>query len=115
MPNTKLLAAGNQMTVDEDESELAELDLSAYRTIRLSVDNWVNSPAPVVIGVSHVDQPNTVNANFITAVDSFTVPPGGSVSRVYEVPGEVVAFLASPAHPPLAGIEIDFTVFGRAD
>ena len=115
MPNTKLLADGNQMTVDEYQSELAQLDLSAYRTIRLSVDNWVNSPAPVVIGVSHVDQPNTVNANFITALDSFTVPPGGSVSRVYEVPGEVVAFLASPEHPPLAGIEIDFTVYGRAD
>ncbi len=115
MPNTKLLAAGNQMTVDQDESELAELDLSAYGTIRLSVDNWVNSPAPVVIAVSHVDQPNTVNANFITAVDSFTVAPGGSVSRVYEVPGEVVAFLAIPEHPPVAGIEIDFTIYGRAD
>ena len=115
MPNTKLLAAGNQMTVDEDESELAQLDVSAYRTIRLSVDNWVNSPAGVVIGVSHVDQPNTVNANLITALDSFTVPPGGSVSKVYEVPGAVVTFLASPEHPPLAGIEIDFTVYGRAD
>jgi hypothetical protein len=57
----------------------------------------------------------TINANFITALDSFTVPPGGSVSRVYEVPGEVVAFLASPEHPPLAGIEMDFTVYGRAD
>ena len=115
MPNTKLLADGNQMTVDEDESELAQLDISAYRTIRVSVNNWVNSPAPVVIIVSHVDQPNTINANFITALDSFTVPPGGSVSRVYEVPGEVVAFLARPEHPPLAGIEIDFTVYGRAD
>ena len=115
MPNTKLLADGNQMTVDEDESELAQLDLSAYRIIRLSVNNWVNSPAPVVIGVSHVDQPNTINANFITALDSFTVPPGGSVSRVYEVPGEVVSFLASPEHPPLPGIEIDFTVYGRTD
>jgi hypothetical protein len=115
MPNTKLLANGNQMTVDENESELAQLDLSAYRTIRLSVENWAHSPAPVVIGVSQVDQPNTINANFITSLDSFTVPPGGSVSRVYEVPGQVVAFLASPEHPPLVGIEIDFTVYGRAD
>ena len=115
MPTTKLLADGNQMTVDEDQSQLAQLDLSAYRTIRLSVNNWVNSPAPVVIGVSHVDQPDTINANFITALDSFTVRPGGSVSRVYEVPGEMVAFLASPEHPPLAGIEIDFTVYGRTD
>jgi hypothetical protein len=115
MPKTKLLACGNQMTVDEYESQLAQLDLSAYHTIRLSVDNWVNSPAPVVIGVSQVDEPSTINANFITSVDSFTVPPGGSVSRVYEVPGEVVAFLARAEHPPLAGIEIDFTVYGRAD
>ncbi len=115
MPNTKLLADGNQMAVDKDGSQLAQLDVSAYRTIRLSVDNWVNSPAAVIISVSHVDQPNTINANFITALDSFTVPPGGSVSRVYEVPGEVVAFLAGPEHPPLAGIEIDFTVYGRAD
>jgi hypothetical protein len=115
MPNTKLLADGNQMTVDQDESELAQLDLSAYRAIRLSVGNWVNSPAPVVIAVSHVDQPNTVNANFITALDSFIVPPGASVSKVYEVPGQVVVFLASPEQPPLAGIEIDFTIYGRAD
>jgi hypothetical protein len=34
---------------------------------------------------------------------------------VYEVPGEVVTFLARPEHPPLAGIEIDFTLYGRAD
>ena len=115
MPNTKLLADGNQMTVDENASELAQLDLSAYRTIRLSVSNWANSPAPVVIAVSHVDEPDTVSANFITELDSFTVPPGGSASRAYEVPGEVVAFLARPEHPPLAGIEIDFTVYGRAD
>ena len=115
MPNTKLLACGNQMTVDESESELAQLDLSSYRTIRLSVDNWEHSPAPVVIVVSHVDEPDTINANFITGLDSFTVPPGESVSRAYEVPGEVVAFLARPEQPPLAGIEIDFTVYGRAD
>jgi hypothetical protein len=100
MPNTKLLADGNQMTVDEDESELAQLDVSAYRTIRLSVDNWVNSPAPVVIGVSHVDQPNTINANLITALDSFTVPPGGSVSRVYEVPGEGGGVPGQPGKSP---------------
>jgi hypothetical protein len=115
MPNTKLLANGNQMTVDEDASELAQLELSAYRTIRLSVDNWVNSPAPVVISVLHVDQANTINANFITDLDSFTVPPGESASRVYEVPGVVVTFLARPEHPPVAGIEIDFTVYGRTD
>ncbi len=115
MPNTKLLANGNMMTVDQDESELAQLDLSGYRTIRLSVDNYEHSPAPVVIIVSHVDQPDTINANFITGLDSFSVPPGESVSRAYEVPGEIVAFLARPEHPPLAGIEIDFTVYGRAD
>jgi hypothetical protein len=115
MPKTKLLADGNQMAVDEHESELAQLDLSAYRTIRLSVGNWANSPAPVVIAVSHVEQPNTINANLITGLDSFAVPPGESASRVYEVPGEVVAFLARPDHPPLAGIEIDFTVYGWAD
>ena len=103
------------MTVDESESELAQLDLSAYRAIRLSVDNWEHSPAPVAIVVSHVDEPDTINANFITGLDSFTVPPGESVSRAYEVPGEVVAFLARPEQPPLAGIEIDFTVYGRAD
>jgi len=112
---TKLLADGNQMAVDEYESELAKLHLSAYSTIRLSVAKWVNSPAPVVIGVSHVDQPNTINANLITGLDSFTVSPGGSISKVYEVPGEVVSFVAQPEHPPLAGIEIDFTVYGRAD
>jgi hypothetical protein len=115
MPTTKLLADGNQMAVDEYQSELAQLDLSAYRTIRLSVGNWVESPGTVVIAVSHVDQPNTINANLITSLDSFTVPPGGSVSKVYQVPGEVVMFLASPENPPLAGIEMFFTIYGWAE
>lgn len=115
MPHTKLLASGNPTDVDQDQSELAQLDVSSYGTIRLSVGNWVGSPAPVVVAASHVDQPNTPNANAITALDSFTLAPGESVSKVYEVPGEVVAFLAQPENPPLAGISVFFTIYGRAD
>lgn len=115
MPNTKLLASGNPTNVAQDQSELAQLDVSAYGTIRLSAGNWEGSPAPVVIAVSHVDQPNTPNANLITGLDSFTLPPGESVSRIYEVPGEVVVFLASPEQAPLDGIQVFFTVYGRTD
>jgi hypothetical protein len=115
MPNTKLLAKGDQFNVDPNQSELAQLDLSSYRTIRLSVGNWEGSPAPVLIAVSHVDQPNTPNANLITSLDFFTLAPAESVSKVYEVPGEVIVFLANPEQPPLGGIQIDFTIYGRTD
>jgi hypothetical protein len=53
-------------TSTRPKSELAQLDVSASRAIRLSVGNWVNSPAPVVISLSQMDQPNTPNANAIT-------------------------------------------------
>jgi hypothetical protein len=115
MPHTKLLAKGNPADVGPDQSELAQLDLSSYRAIRLSVGNWVGSPAAVIIAVSHVDQPDTQNANLITSLDSFTLTPGGSASKVYEVPGEVVVFLASPEQPPVSGIKVDFTIYGRTD
>jgi hypothetical protein len=115
MPNTKLLAKGNPVEVDPIQSEIAQLDVSSYRTIRLSAGNWEGSPAPVIVAVSHVDQPNTLNANLITALDSFTLGPGESVSKVYEVPGEVVVFVANPEQPPLAGIRVFFTVYGRTD
>lgn len=115
MPHTKLLAMGNPADVAPDQSELAQLDVSSYRTIRLSVGNWEGSPGPVLIAISHVDQPNTPNANLITRLDSFTVPPGASVSKGYQVPGEVVVFLASPEQPPLDGIQVFFTVYGRTD
>ena len=115
MPNTKLLASGNPIDVDPVQSELAQLDVSSYRTIRLSAGNGDGSPAPVIVAVSHVDQPNTSNANLITALDSFTLAPGESVSKVYEVPGTVVVFVAQPEHPPLAGIGVFFTIYGRTD
>jgi hypothetical protein len=115
MPNTKLLAKGSQTDVDPIQSELAQLDVSSYRTIRLSVGNWEGSPGPVVISISHVDQPNTPNANLITGLDSITLAPGGSVSQAYEVPGEVVVLLASPEIPLLNGIQIDFTLYGRTN
>jgi hypothetical protein len=100
MPHTKLLASGNPIDVDPVQSELAQLNLSSYRTIRLSAGNGAGSPAPVIVGVSHVDQPDTPNANLITALDSFTLAPGESVSKVYEVPGEVVGFLCPAGTPP---------------
>jgi hypothetical protein len=68
----------------------------------------------VVIAVSQVDKPNTPNANLIASVDSFTLAPGGSASKVYVALGEVVVFVASPA-PPLEGIQVFFTIYGRTD
>ena len=115
MAHTKLLASGNPADVAPDQSELAQLDLSSYSAIRLSAGNWADSPAPVIIAVSHVDQPDTPNANLITGLDSFTLAPGESASKVYEVPGETVVFLASPEQPPVSGIQVFFTIYGRAD
>lgn len=115
MPHTQLLASGNPIDVDPVQSELAQLDLSPYRTIRLSAGNWEGSPGPVVIALSQVDQPNTPNANLIASVDSFPLAPGESASRVYEVPGDVVVFVANPEQPPLSGIQVFFTIYARAD
>ena len=115
MPNTKLLAKGNPTQVDPVQSELAQLDLAPYEIIRLSVGNWEGSPGPVAIAISQVDQPNTPNANLIASVDSFTLAPDESISKVYEVPGGVVVFLASPEQPPQNGIQVFFTIYGRAD
>jgi hypothetical protein len=115
MPHTKLLAAGNPIDVDPDQSQLAQLDLSSYRTIRLSAASGAGSPGPVIVGAAHVDQPDAPHANLITTLDSFTLAPDESVSKVYEVPGEVVVFYAQPESPPLAGIGLFFTIYGRAD
>ncbi len=115
MPTTKLLAKGNPADVGPDQSQLALLDLSSYAAIRLSVGNWELSPASVIISLSHIDQPNTPNANAIALLDSFTLAPGESVSNLYQVPGEVVALLANPSPPQSSGINVFFTVYGRAD
>jgi hypothetical protein len=115
MPNTKLLASGNPTDVDPVQSQLAQLDVSPYGTIRLSAGNWGGSPGPVVIAVSQVDQPDTPNANLIASVDSFALAPGESASKVYKALGEVVVFVASPQQPPLAGIQVFFTIYGRTD
>lgn len=115
MPHTKLLAQGNPVGVGPDQQQLALLDLSSYRAIRLSAGNWELSPVPVVIAVSHVDQPDTPNANAITALDEFVLAPNESVSNVYEVPGEVVAFMATPEPAQNDGIQVFFTIYGRAD
>ena len=89
--------------------------MSAYRTIRLSAGNGAGSPGPVVVAISQIDQPGTPNANAIALVDSFTLAPDESASKVYEVLGDVVAFVAQPETPPLAGIGLFFTIYGRAD
>ena len=115
MPHTKLLASGNPANIDPVQSQLAQLDVSPYGTIRLSAGNWEASPGPVVIAVSQVDQPNTPNANLIASVDSFTLAPGESASKVYQALGEVVVFVANPEQPPLSGIQVFFTIYGRTD
>lgn len=115
MPKTKLLAQANPADVGPDQAQLALLDLSSYEAIRLSAGNWELSPASVVISLSHIDQPNTPNANAITLLDSFTLTPGESVSTLYQVPGEFVALLANPDPPQTSGIKVFFIVYGRAD
>jgi len=84
MPHTKLLAKGNPIQVDPDQSQLAQLDVSAYSKIRLSAGNEEDSPGPVLIAISQIDQPNTQNANAIALVDSFTLAPGESASKAHD-------------------------------
>ena len=114
MPHTKLLAKGNPIQVDPDQSQLAQLNVSAYERIRLSAGNGEGSPGPVLIAISQIDQPNTQNANAIALVDSFTLAPGESASKVYDVLGDVVAFFADP-EPSQSGISLFFTIYGRTE
>jgi hypothetical protein len=113
---TKLLAQSNPAgdAVDPVQSQLAQLDVTHYQTMRLSVGNWVNSLASLLIAISHINEPNTPNASAITLLDSFTVIPGESVSKAYEVPGETVAITASPENQ-VNGCSVFFTVYARAD
>ena len=115
MPNTKLLARGNPIKVDAAQSELAQLDVSSYRSIRLSAGNWARSPGPAVITITQVDQPNTPNANFVVGLDAFTLAPDEWASKVYEIPGEAVAFVANSEQPPPDGIQVFFTIYARTD
>ena len=112
--DTKLLAKGNPIQVDPGQSQLALLDVASYRRVRLSAGNWEGSPGPVLIAISQIDQPNTPNANAIALVDSFTLAPGESASKVYEVLGDVVAFLANP-EPSQSGIQLFFTIYGQKE
>jgi hypothetical protein len=114
MPNTDLLHTIDY-DVDPSQSEIGPLDVSAYRTIRLSVGNSEGSPGPVTIFISHVNGPNTPDAQLISVLDSFTVSPDEWVSKVYEVPGQVIVFLARPQWAPLSGIQITMTVYGWTD
>jgi hypothetical protein len=113
---TKLLAQSNPAgdAVDPVQSQLAQLDVAAYRTMRLSVGNWVDSPASLLISIAHINEPNTPNASAITGLDHFTVTPGESVSTVYEVPGQTVSITANPENQ-VTGCFVFFTVYARAD
>jgi hypothetical protein len=116
VPTTKLLAQSNPAgdAVDPLQSKLAQLDVAAYEAMRLSVGNWVNSPAALVIDIAHINEPNTPNANAITALDTFVVAPGESVSRLYEVPGDTVLISASP-ETQASGCSVFFTVYARTN
>ena len=106
---TTLIASGNQFAVDSVQSQLTQLDLRRYRIIRLSIGNWAFSPAPLLIGVEHIYEPNTPNASSITLLDKFTLAPGDWVSRLYQVPGQTVAFSASP-ECQASGCQLDYTL-----
>jgi hypothetical protein len=113
---TKILAQSSPTgdAVDAVQSELAVLDVSAYRTMRLSVGNWESSPASLVISIAHVNDPNTAYPSAITTLDQFTVAPDGWISTAYEVPGQTVSISASP-EPQVTGCSVFFTVYARAD
>jgi hypothetical protein len=113
---TKLLAQSDPAgdAVDPVQSELAQLDVAPYETMRLSVGNSVNSPASLLIAIAHVNEPNTPNASSITLLDSFTVTPDQSVSNAYEVPGKTVVITANPENQA-SGCFVFFTVYARTD
>jgi len=48
-------------------------------------------------------------------LDAFTLAPDEWASKVYEIPGEVVTFVANPEQPPPDGIQVFFTIYGRTD
>ena len=116
MEKTKLLAASAPSgdVVGPVQSQLAQLDLSRYRFIRLSIGAASSNPASLGISLAHVAEPNTPNANLIAALDFFTLAPGDWVSRLYQVPGQTVAFSASP-EGQASGCQLDYTLYAWND
>ena len=72
----KALAESAGDTVGQVQARLAKLCVRRSDH-GLPAGNSVNSPASLLVGIAHVNEPNTPNASAISALDSFTVAPAG--------------------------------------
>ena len=113
MASTTLLASGNGISVSVGGTTLAQLDLTQYRAMRLTVAASAFNPADVLVAIAHVDQPNTSNANAIDNLDRYLVSADGNVSRSYDVPGQSIDIEAFP-EGDVSGCTVFFTVYAQS-
>jgi hypothetical protein len=102
--NAISLAGGNNTIVPS-------LDVSKQGQIRVTVGNSSLSASSVRIDLIHIENPGP-NGSAIDGFDSFTVPIGGNVSRLYGAPGRTITVNAFPTNGQ-SGSAISFTIFGR--
>lgn len=111
--STTLLASGEGVSGGVGGTTLAQLDLTQYRAVRITVAAAASNPADVLVVVAHIDQPNTPNANAIDNLDRYTLPANGNVSRSYDMPGQNVDIAAFP-EGGVSGCTVLFTVYAQS-
>jgi len=106
------LASGEGISANIGGTTLAQLDLTLYRAVRITVATPSN-PASVQVVIAHIDQPNTPKANAIDSLDRYVVPADSNVSRSYDVPGQSIDIGVFP-EGNVTGCTVMFTVYAQS-
>ena len=76
-------------TVNGQNIKLGSRDVSMYNQIRLFANAMAGSYGAVSITIS-MYEPTTAGRVFVGTLDTITLQPGQSVTRVYNVPGKLL-------------------------
>jgi len=114
MATTVLIASGNGVAIGATGTELAQLDVAQYRSVRITVANWAFSPSSIQVTITHIMNPGTPAASGIDGLDSYILGPDENTSKSYEVPGETISVNVRPTNDS-AGCQAFFTIYGRPD
>ena len=114
MATTVLVASGNGVAIDPSGTELAQVDVAQYRTVRITAANWAFSPTSIRVAIVHVTSPGTPETGAIDALDSYTLGPDENTSTSYDVPGDTI-LMSVRSTTDSAGCRVFFTIYGRPD
>lgn len=111
---TVLVASGNGVAIDASGTELAQVDVAQYRTVRITAANWAFSPTSIRVSIVHVTNPGTPEAGAIDGLDSYILGPDENTSKSYDVPGDTI-LMSARSTSDSAGCRVFFTIYGRPD